>query len=183
MSIWVNADGLSVKFPAAQGDVSKGGAHAIVDSGLQELEFIVDYTDLLSATAAILGSAVASTDGSLGVMFPEGAIAEEVELVVLTAFTSSGTIGSATLEIGTIKASDRTTALDADAFTTTSVVGSVLDAVGEKTVIRVGSTGAGSALGVANTENGVIAVRNSAHASHPYTAGKLKVRVKYTFLS
>lgn len=183
MTIWVNPDGLSVKFSPDKGDVVKGGAFARTDDGMQVSEFIIDYTDLLSATAAILGSAAAANDGALGVMLPEGAVIEEVETVALAAFTSSGTVGSATLEIGLIKASDRTTALDADGLTTTSVVGSTFDAVGEKNVIRVGSTGAGSSIGVALTENGVIAVRNSAHATHPYTAGKLKVRVKYTFLS
>lgn len=181
MSIWVNGDGLTVKFPGAKGDVVKGGSYANTTDGNHVTEFVIDYTDLLSATAAILGSADAATDGGLGVWLPEGAFIEEVETIALAAFTSSGTIGSATLEIGLVKASDRSTALDADALTTTSFVGGAFDAVGEKTVIRVGSTGAGSSIGVALTENGIIAVRNSAHGSHPYTAGKLLVRVKYTF--
>lgn len=138
-------------------------------------------TDALSATAAILGSASAATDGGLGVMIPKGAFIEEVETLVLTAFTSSGTIGSATLEMGTILASDRTTAGVAGLLTTTSFVGSAFDAAGEKNVLRIGSTGVGTGVGATVAANGYVAVRNSAHATHPFTAGRLLVRVKYTF--
>lgn len=181
MTIWINADGLAVKFPSDMGDVTKGGANN-VSGDLHQTVFTIDYTDLLSATAAILGSADAGTDGSFGIVIPKGAMIEEVETFAQAAFTSSGTIGSATLEIGLIKASDRSTAYDADGLTTTSFVGSAFDALGEKVVTRVGSTGAGSALGVALTENAIIAVRNSAHVSHPYTAGKLRVTVRYRFV-
>ena len=181
MAGWMNNDGLYVKFGSDEADLVKGG-HYHTDSN-HICEFDILYTDLLSATAAVLGSALATGDGSFGIAFPDGAVTEEIELLVVEAFTSSGTIGSATLELGLKKASDRSTALDADAFTTTSFVAGVIDAVGEKTVIRVGSTGAGSSIGVATTENGVIAVRNSAHATHPYTAGKVRVRIKYNFLA
>lgn len=180
MTMWMNADGLAVKFAGDLGDTNKGGTYAI-DGNRHVCEFIIDYTDLLSATAAVLGSVAATEDGAFGVVIPKGANIEEIQTIALTAFTSSGTIGSATLEIGLKKASDRSTAYDADGLTTTAFVGSVFDATMENTVIRVGSTGAGSAIGVPLTENAIIAVRNSAHATHPYTAGKLKVRVMYSF--
>ena len=180
MSTWMNSDGLFVKFGSAEADTIKGG-HRQLDDGRHVCEFIVDYTDALSATSAVLGSASASNDGSFGVTMPEGARIEAVEVIAEAAFTSSGTIGSATLEMGLKKASDRSTALDEDAFTTTSFVAGVLDAVGERTYVVPGVTGAGSGIGTTLTENGVVCLRNSAHASHPYTAGKARVRVFYYF--
>jgi hypothetical protein len=82
--------------------------------------------------------------------------------------------------MGLIKSSDRSTELDFDGFTTTSLVGSTFDAAGETNSIVVGSTGAGALLGTTLSENGVLCVANSQHASHPFTAGKLKVKIWYS---
>jgi hypothetical protein len=180
MAGWMNSDGLYVKFGLDEADLAKGGQR-IDGANKYSTEFTIDYTDALSATSAVLGSALATTDGAFGVSVPKGARIEAVEVIVETAFTSSGTIGSATLELGLKKASDRSTELDHDGFLTTSFVGSALDAVGERSYVVVGSTGAGALLGTTISENGVIALRNSAHASHPYTAGKARVRVYYFF--
>lgn len=173
---WMNADGLYVKMAREEADPVPGGT---LNFGENEhtLEFVIDYTDVQSATATILGSV--GTAGTFGVVVPEGVVIKELELFVLTAFTSSGAIGSSTLVIGTKKASDRSTELDHDGLTTTSLVGSVLDAVGETTVVKVGTTGAGDDYGAVTSENGVIVVANSQHASHPYTDGKLRCRLKY----
>lgn len=177
---WLNSDGLFVKFGADEGDVVKGG-HYEIDGSRLMADFVINYTDALSATAAILGSAVGTTDGSLGVELPKGARIEKVETFAQTAFTSSGTIASSTMNIGLIKASDRSTAYDATGLTTTAFVGSSFDAIGESATLAVGSTGAGTAIGTTLTENTIVSVRNSAHATHPYTAGVLLVRVYYYF--
>lgn len=176
MGTWLNDDGLFIKFGTESAADVRGGAISSAERGL--IEFDVDYTDVLSATAAILGRAA----GSYGVRIPEGARIEAVETVVTAPFTSSGTVGSATLVMGLVKTSDETT-LDADAFTTTSFVGSVLDAAGERTYIVPGVTGAGSAIGTTLAENGLVVVSNSQHALHPYTAGSVRVRVFYTRLA
>ena len=180
MAGWMNSDGLYVKFGADEGDILKGG-HFRLAANSHVCEFIIDYTDLLSATSTILGAATAATDGVFGVTMPKSAVIEEIETIADTAFTSSGTIGSSTLELGLKKSSDRSTELDHDGFLTTSFVGSSFDAAGEKAVIRIGSTGAGALIGTALSENGVITCRNSAHGAHPYTAGKLRVRIKYYY--
>lgn len=181
MAGWMNSDGLYVKFGSDEGDLSRGG-HFAVDDNYHICEFIVSYNDLLSDTSAVLGSALKSTDGSFGVVMPASAYIEEVEVLAQEAFTSSGTIGSATFELGLKKASDRSTELDDNGFLTTSFVGSSFDAVGEKTVVRIGTTGAGALIGTALSENGVITCRNSAHATHPYTAGKFRIRIKYFYI-
>lgn len=178
---WMNTDGLLVKFGLEEGADARGGE--VSDALRHEVEFIVDWTDALSATNTILGN-VGTVDGgktgSFGVVFPKGAFIERIETIALSAFTSSGTIGSSTMVLGLIKASDRSTELDYDGFTTASLVGSTFDAAGETNSIIVGSTGAGALIGTALSENGVLCVANSAHASHPYTAGKLKVKIWYS---
>ena len=83
--------------------------------------------------------------------------------------------------MGTKKMTDFSTEGDHDGFFTTSVVGSTIDAAGERVYYTRATTGAGAFFATAPTDNGVICVRNSAHASHPYTAGVLKVRIYYVF--
>jgi hypothetical protein len=112
------------------------------------------------------------------VVIPEGLRVEEVEVFTQTAFTSSGTIGSSTFSVGLKKRSDRSTELDHDGLLTASFVGSLIDAVGEKNTVKVGSTGAGALIGTTLTEDGVIVVANTQHGSHPFTAGKAVVRVR-----
>jgi hypothetical protein len=178
--MWVNNDGLTVKFGTEEAASARGGHYALEDQGRHVIDFTIDWKDALSATAAILGSVATVANprtGSQGVAIPAGFIPEFMETTALTAFTSSGTIGSSTLEIGLINASDRTTALNADAFTTTAFVGSVFDATNENVLVKTGTTGAGDQYGIAVTANGLIAVRNSAHATHPFTAGVLKCRL------
>lgn len=177
---WLNSDGLFVKFAKEEGISARGGSPEVDDSGLHRFIFTVNYTDMLSASTQILGASSGVDAGSLGIMIPKGLRVTEIETFAETAFTSSGTIGSSTLVLGLIR-EDRTTELDYDGFTTTSVVGSTFDAAGETNVIRVGSTGAGALIGTTLANNGYITVSNSAHASHPYTAGKLIVQVKGYF--
>lgn len=180
MAKWTNSDGLVVKFGNDEGDPLKGGQLAPYGD-LYVTEFYVDYTDALSATSAVLGSALGTTDGALGIQIPKGVRIKGIETIVATAFTSSGTIGSATLELGLKKWSDLSTQLDDDGFFTTSVTGTVLGlaTVGSRIYTTVGSTGAGALIGTTLSEDGVITLRNSLHATHPFTAGKLLVRVEY----
>jgi hypothetical protein len=173
---WTNGDGLYIKYGTEAADVAPGGMLNNLD-GRHVIEFDLDWTDLLSATAAILGSA--STSGTQGVLIPKNFIVDEIRWTVTEAFTSSGTIGSSTIVMGTVRATDRSTAIDVDGYTTSSFVASVLDALGETTVMIVGTTGAGADMGTiaSDTYDGVLVVANSAHASHPYTAGTVRVRM------
>lgn len=180
MAKWTNGDGLVVKFGSDEGDALKGGTITMSD-GIYKTQFVIDYTDVLSATYSVLGSASGSTDGALGVQIPEGARIKAIEVIAQSAFTSSGTIGSSTLGMGLKKWSDLSTELDHDGFLTASFVGGVLDAAGERSYITIGSTGAGALIGTTLSEDGVICVANTAHASHPYTAGKAVVSVEWYY--
>lgn len=176
---WVNNDGLYIKFGTEEAAVAKGGEVSPFGDEYV-LEFDLDYTDVQSATAAIVdgGSAV----GPFGIMVPEGVRVKEMEVLTVTAPTSSGTVASATLVIGTKKASDRSTELDHDGLSTSSfVIGTVLESAGESVVLKPGVTGAGDDYGTTTAETGVIVAANSQHASHPYTAGKWRVRVRYFY--
>ncbi len=173
---WINADGVFVKFGRETAQPRPGGEVQSAD-GKHSYRFTVDYREARSATPAVVDGLVA---GSMGVLIPKGLFIEEVEIVAEAAFTSSGTIGSATFQLGIIR-EDMSTTYDVDAFTTTSFVGSALDAAGEKSVIRIGSTGVGSAVGTVLANDGYVIVANTAHASHPFTAGKALVTVRGYF--
>lgn len=178
---WFNSDGLLVKFGREEGALSRGGEISD-DTWNHCIVFEINWTDVLSATPAVLGSVARSTGeavGTYGVVVPEGARIVALEVLVKTPFTSSGTIGSSTLVIGTKKDSDLSTELDHDGFTTSSFVAGVLDGAGERTTVIPGVTGAGDDYGTTLAESGVICVSNSAHASHPYTAGKALCRLFY----
>lgn len=175
---WTNADGLIIKMGVEEARENASGEFRTIGP-YRVSEFVLDWRDMVSATAVALGDAANSPwNGTLGANLPQGARIEEIETVVETAFTSSGTIASATVVLG-LNRLDRTTELDADGFTTTAATGSVLGlaTVGTKTVIRRGSTGAGALIGTNLAQAGYLVAANSAHASHPFTAGRLVVRV------
>lgn len=168
---WINNDGLMVRFDREKGAKVVGGAISKSDKHL--IEFVVPYTAVLSDTPTIL----APEAGVYGVEVPKGLRIEAVEIIAETAFTSSGTIGSSTFVVGLKKWSDFSTELDHDGLTAAGFVGSRIDAQGERTYVEIGTTGVGALVGTTIAENGVIVVSNSAHASHPYTAGQARVRI------
>src|SRR5690242_834297 len=107
---WVNGDGLYVKFGVEEGKSAQGG-EVRVTNDLYELQFVIDYTEVGSATAAIIDGGAAR--GPYGIVVPKGVRVKEFEVLTLTAPTSSGTVASSTLVIGTNDL-DRTTAQDVD---------------------------------------------------------------------
>jgi hypothetical protein len=177
MGTWLNSDGLYIRYGADEADNAIGGVKNNVD-GEYEIEFELPFSDFDSATASLPHG----TD-SFGLVVPKGARIEEVETIVQTAFTSTGTVGSATIVLGLKQASDRSTELDHDGFTTSSFLGSTagIGTVGTKHFVRVGGTGAGALLGTTLSQNGVLVASNSAHATHPLTAGVLKIRLRYFY--
>jgi hypothetical protein len=182
MTKWVNSDGLIVKFGADEGHQVLGG-HLQPFNDLHSMEIKIPYTEMASATYAIIGSVGSTTKGALGVVLPEGARIHSLSVFVETAFTSSGTIGSSVFSLGLKKMSDQSTELDHDGLLTTSFVGSALDAAGEFTEVKVGSTGAGALIGTTLAEDGVLVGANTAHATHPFTAGVAVVKVYYYFVT
>lgn len=173
MTIWKNSDLLNVKFGRDEGNKTVGGEYNVL-TGQHVFEFDLVWSEVVSTGAVIIGSV--ANPGSYGITLPKGLFIDEVDVEATTAFTSSGTIGTSTLSMGMVK-KDRTSVYDVDGLTSTSFVGSVIDSAGETTKITVGTTGFGSSIGTALTEDCILTALNSQHASHPFTAGVAKVRV------
>lgn len=180
MGTWLNSDGLYIKYGPEEAEVNIGGEYRTASVGLHEVEFSLGYTEFDSATPSIPHTA----DG-LGIIIPKGAKIKNIEFITTTAFTSSGTVGSSTLSVGFKKASDRSTELDHDALTTSSATATVLKltTVGASVVVDGAATGAGAYLTSQTTmsENGIVVLCNTAHASHPHTAGAVKIIIRYFF--
>lgn len=169
---WMNKDGLYVKYGTEEADVAKGGSFN-VDGGTHWVEAVVSDFTKLGATAEIVGA----EDGGdpRGIMLPKGAFIEKVEILMTTAATSAN---APTLDIGLIKASDRTTELDDDGFAA-AVALTAIDADGDIVELIQGGTGHGALIGTALAENGLLCVAVNLDTTG-YTAGACKIRVYYS---
>lgn len=163
MGLWTNSDGLRVKLGTTEAEVIRGGELNSFGPDRQ-YEFVVDLATLASSSTLLN-----DTDN---IIFPEGWVTTEV--VLLNETTADSSSDTATLTLGLKKASDYSSALDADAFTA-AVAQSTIDTPGETNVIRVGSSGAGSSLGVALSEPGVLCGN---YGTEAFTVGRLRVTVK-----
>lgn len=155
-------DGLLLKFGTEKAVVQKAGEYRTAGRN-HEVEV------KLTLTAAATGSAIVT--GTDLLLMPAGARIDEVEIVAETAATSGG---SATLNLGLIR-EDRTTTYDADGFVAALALASY-DAAGEKTVLRVGSTGAGAFIGTTLANKGYFVFDWDTAA---FTAGVLVVTIRY----
>lgn len=172
---WHNADGLLVKFGTEEAVVARGGE---LPWGGDDriITFELDWEDALSATDTIIGAASSVDAGSPGILIPAGWTVWKTEMITSEAWTSSGTIGSSTLTLGLIR-QDRSTTYDVDGFWTTSHVAGTWNSIGEVETLTLGGTGVGVLLGTELANSGYLVCANSAHASHPYTAGRSTVKL------
>lgn len=165
MAGWLN-HGLYTKYGVEQ-TVPMAGGEYVTTGALREVEFKILLTSL-GSSSAIATSSTYSVDN---IFIPSGVRIEEVEIVVDTAATSGG---SAALNIGLVD-TDRSTAIDADGLVAALALTSI-DAAGEKTVLRPGSTSAGALIGTTTADVGYIVADYDTAA---YTAGTITVRVRY----
>jgi hypothetical protein len=167
MGTWKNSDNLFVKLgtsEAASVDTTKGAAGEYKTFGsLRETEFVLDLTDLATATEAIINDTA---------IFPKNARIEEVQIEVVTGATSGG---AATLDIGFVQNADRTTAIDIDGLAA-AIALTAIDTAGERLTLTVGSTGVGAMVGTTTT---LPALFTAGANTAVYTAGLLRVRVKW----
>lgn len=157
---YLNNDGLYIKTGTDKAIAHTAGEYRY-DGPLHVIEGKI--------TLASLGTARSILDDVTAV--PSGSRIEEVEIVNETAATSGG---SATLNLGLVR-TDRTTTYDDDGFVAALALAS-FDAAGEKTVLRVGSTGAGAFLGTSLVNAGLLCADYDTAA---FTAGVLKFRIYY----
>ena len=156
---WHNSDGLLVKFGTEKAVATKAGEYRTTGA-LREIEVKIDLTTLTSSAAII----------SDQVFFPKMRI-EEVEIVTHTAATSGG---AATLDIGLIQ-TNRTTEIDFEAFANAVAI-TTLDAAGEKSVLRIGSSGVGQLVGTTTANVGLLTANWNTAA---FDTGVIFVRIRY----
>lgn len=157
---WLDNDGLYHKYGPDKATPNVAGEYR-TNGALREVEVKITLTALAT------GSTILSDQ----VFIPAGVRIEEVEVVTTTAATSGG---SAVLNVGLIR-TDRSTAIDADGLIAAMAL-TTHDAAGEKTVLRVGSTGAGALIGTTTANVGYLVADYDTAA---YTAGVVVVRVRY----
>lgn len=162
---WINSDGLKVLFGTDRARASRGGEFAIDGEG----QHCVEVTIALASLPTVASGNVQIVADN--VTIPNGALIEEVQIVATKAATSGG---SATLDIGLVD-QDFSTEIDFNGMVA-ALAKTAYDTVGEKNVIRVGSTGAGAQVGTKITNTGYI-VANAGTAD--FTAGVVKVRIVY----
>lgn len=165
MSTWLNGDGLYIRYGQTEVTTTDAGQYATpVEGGSHVVEVrIPDLTTLSTSAETIVGE---------GVFVPKGYVLEEVHVISDTAATSGGL---ATLDIGFIRASDRSTEVDYDGAVAALALESI-NAAGEKNVIRVGSTGAGALVGNVVSADHVTHVTAGAGTA-VFTAGALTIRL------
>lgn len=160
MPAYLNADGLYWKSGQTEGVAGNAGEFN-VGGNTHYVEYEIDLVSLTS-TAAILDD---------NVSLPVGARIEEVVVIGEVAATSGG---SATLNVGLIR-TDRSTNLSDTALVSAYAFANY-DANGEENVLRVGSTGAGSAIGTTNANVYYVTAK---YGTAAFTAGRVILRVRW----
>lgn len=167
MGTWKNSDNLFVKLgvsEAASLDTTKGAAGEYRTAGeLRVTEVVIDLTDLNTSTDIIINDTA---------IFPKNARIEEVEVEVVTAATSGG---SATLDVGFIQNSDRSTDIDQNGLVAAAALATI-NTAGKRLNLINGSTGAGALIGTTTTLAGLFTAKAGTAV---FTAGVLRLRVKW----
>jgi hypothetical protein len=157
----MNEDNLYLKYGTEKTTPNVAGEY-VTTGALREIELRIDLSDVGSSPAILDDYTV----------FPAGFRIEEVEVVAETVADSSGDTG--VLNLG-IMGLDRSTAVDADgilaAFAQTS-----MDAEGEKTVLRKGTSTAGVLVGDVVETAGYLCADYDTSA---FTQGVIKVTIRY----
>lgn len=162
---WINSDGLKVLFGTDRARASRGGEFAIDGEGQHCVEVTIALTSLPTVAS---GNTIIVADN---VTIPNGALIEEVQIVNTKAATSGG---SATLDVGLVD-QDFSTEIDFDGLVAAAAL-ATFNSIGEKSVLRVGSTGAGALMGTKITNTGYIVAKAG---TADFTAGVVKVRIVY----
>lgn len=159
-NVWVNSDGLAVKFGTEEAAIGRAASVEDTFGELQMSTVHFDYTDV-AATAQILDYTSPLIKGTR---------IASVHVLCETAATGSGAV----LNIGLIK-EDFSTELDYNGLIAAVPLASI-DAAGEVYDGIVGATYTGALVGTTLTEDGWLTVDYDTAA---FTAGKWVVTVRY----
>jgi hypothetical protein len=155
---YTDNSGLYRKWGTERAAVNTAGEYKTFGS-LREIEIKIDLTELTEEETVLSDT----------VFFPRCRI-EEVEIVTHTV-AATGTA----VDIGLIR-TDRSTEIDYNGFAAAFPIAS-MNAAGEKTVLRSGSSFAGALIGTTTTNVGHITASRT--DSTAFTAGIIIVRIRY----
>jgi hypothetical protein len=133
--VWVNSDGLRVKFPPESVRKTNSGEFR-ANTSTHITEFDINYQ-----MAALGTSATTVYILDYDTVFPKTSVIEKIEFVTGTAWATDTSIS-----IGTVRHSDFTTIIDADGLVDALIL-AARDLAGETTVILPGGTYSGVLLG------------------------------------
>jgi hypothetical protein len=162
--LWVNNDGMEVRFGSEKAAVSKGGNMVAGDGNLHEVRATITGTNVPAADAPI----------DKKVALPVGAYIEEAILYVKTAFTSGG---SATLDIGLMNDDgDGTFSTLDDNGIDAAIALTAIDAIDD----RIATDGAQINTSPANSTNAALPmVISYGYNTAAFTAGEADLVIRY----
>lgn len=157
---WTNPDGLTIYYGTSERTAAKGGEYE-QDGLFRITDHEINLTDI-TATSILVDRFI----------FPRKMVVGRVDVIADTAATSGG---SAVLNIGFVKASDGTTAIDTDGLVAAIPLAS-LNAEGKTTSMTQGSTSAGALVGQV-VSNSFTSQLVADYDTAAFTAGRLRVRI------
>ena len=160
--VWINDDGLRVRFGNELAEPSRIGAPADNVAGTRQLIADIRFDEMPAA-----GAGAAFIQGEPAVAIPAGALLRKATLITIDAFTSGG---ASTLDIGLADADG--VAIDADGVAA-AVAKTSIDGVGEEAV------GAGALIGTKMAQNAYLTLTVG---TATFTAGRAKLIVEYMVL-
>lgn len=161
---WYNADGLFIQYGTDEAKVVPGGDTNRQGESLQELSFKITATTITTTDTVV----------DYNLIIPKGGRVHQVDIIAETLATSGG---AATLNVG-LQKTDHATSVSATGLVSALAMSGNLDSAGKLTRINVGSTGAGSKIGVTAAENDVISISWGTAA---FTAGVFVIKVFWYF--
>ena len=154
--VWINGDGLRVRFPSDELGTIVGGEYQGAGP-TRVIEVELNAADLTTTAQAF---------GAPYLIVPRNSVIEEVEVISEVALADGTSI-----DIG-LQRLDGATEIDYDGLVDGLVIAS-LNVAGEKNVIRVGGTSVGALVGTETAYPGYITVLETG----THTAGRLVIRV------
>ncbi len=162
---WMDNTGLYQKYGLEQVTSQVAGEYR-TNTGQRLIEVKLDLTTLTSTAGTII-------PGTDSVFFPAGFVIDRIEVQNETAATSGG---SATLNLGLVRSSDRTTEIDFDGFLALAPIAD-FNTAGETKTYNVGVTGSGALMGITVGSNPGHLVANYGTAA--FTAGVVLIKIFY----
>lgn len=158
---YLDNSGLYRKFGTEGTDPTNAGEYSNVGK-YREIEFKIDLTELTEEEQII----------SDVVTMPKHMRFVEIEVVTNTIAT-----GGTAIDFGLVQADDRTTEIDFDGLLAAFPIAS-MNATGERSIVRVGGTGAGTLLDDTTTTQ-VGHFTMSRTDGNAFTAGNISIIVRY----